>query len=135
MPPAERRGRMNAAQRRGLGQALAFDHCPGVIEPLLLLAQMRHRRFGQRVERAPAGLATVPQKSIRTAPADDLATRAMWTPLSRDALHPARAQRVLPTAAPASLLPFRPGFPRNRSRLLKRRHRLRTLTLAHPRNR
>jgi hypothetical protein len=40
--------RVAAAQLRGLGQALALDHRPGVIEPFLLLAQMRHRRLGRR---------------------------------------------------------------------------------------
>ncbi len=60
--------RMHAAQFSGLHQTLALDHRPGVIEPTLLLAQMRHRRFGQRVERAPATLAAEPQKTVRTAP-------------------------------------------------------------------
>jgi hypothetical protein len=46
MPPAKSRRRMNAAELGGLRQALAFDHRPGVIEPTLFLAQMRHRRPG-----------------------------------------------------------------------------------------
>jgi hypothetical protein len=104
MPSAERRRRMDAEQRRGLGQALVLDHRPGVIEPLLLLAQMRHRRFGQRVERTPATLAAISHKLVRTAPADDLATCAMRTLLNRDALDAAGSQRVLPTAAPGNLL-------------------------------
>ena len=53
MAPAKRRRRMNARERRGLRQALAFDHRSGVIEPAVLLAQMRHWGLGQRVERAP----------------------------------------------------------------------------------
>jgi hypothetical protein len=48
---------MDAAQLSGLGQALALDHRLGVIEATLLLAQMPHRRFAQRLERAPAALA------------------------------------------------------------------------------
>jgi hypothetical protein len=57
MPPAEGGRRMDAAQLSGLGQALALDHRLGVIEATLLLAQMPHRRFAQRLERAPAALA------------------------------------------------------------------------------
>jgi hypothetical protein len=37
---------MNPAQLHGLGEAFALDHRPGVIEQLLVLAQMRHRRLG-----------------------------------------------------------------------------------------
>jgi hypothetical protein len=62
MAPAEGRRRVNAAERRGLRQALALDHRSGVIEPAVLLAQMRHRRLGQRVEGAPATLATEAQR-------------------------------------------------------------------------
>ena len=47
MPPAERGGRMDAAQFRGLRQALALDQCRGLCEPLLHLAQMRDGRSGQ----------------------------------------------------------------------------------------
>ena len=57
MPLAEGRRRMNAAERRGLRQPLALDHRSGVIEPALLLAQMRQRRLGQGVEGASATLA------------------------------------------------------------------------------
>ena len=102
MPPAEGRRRMDAAQFRGLRQALALDHRLGVIEPLLLLAQMRHRRLGQRVERAPAALAAKPQQPVRAAPADDLAARAMRTALALHALNAGRSKRVL---APARLPP------------------------------
>jgi len=130
MAPAKRRRRMNAAQRRGLGQALALDHRPGVSEPLFLLAQMRHRRFGQRIEGAPAAPAAEPQKPIRTAPTDDLAPGAMGTPMRRDALMAGRSQRVLPAAMPASL-----RLRRNRARLFKRRNRLPALHLVHPRSR
>ena len=56
---------MDAAERRGLGQALALDHRARVIKPLLLLAQMRHRRLGQRVEGVQ--LAVEPQKPVRVA--------------------------------------------------------------------
>ncbi len=86
MPPAEGGGRMDAAQFRGLGQAHALDHRLGVIEPTLLLAQMRHRRFGQRVERAPATLAPKPQQPLRAAPADDLSAGAMRATLTLDPL-------------------------------------------------
>jgi hypothetical protein len=57
MAPANRRRGRGAAQLSGLGQTFALDHRPGVIEPPLLLAQMRHRGLGQRVECAPATLA------------------------------------------------------------------------------
>ena len=134
MSPAERRRRMNAAQRRGLGQALALDHRPGVIEPFLLLAQMRHRRPGQRIEGAPTALAAKPQKSVRAAPTDDLASRAMRTALSRDALDAGRSQHVL-LAAMLALLLRRSSPGPDRARLLKRRDRLRALPLVHPRNR
>ena len=135
MAPAERRRRMNAAQLRGLGQALALDHRPGVIEPFLLLAQMRHRRLGQRIEGAPTALAAKPQKSVRAAPTDDLASRAMRTALSRDALVPGRSQRVLLAATLAGLLRRTSPLGPDRARLLKRRDRLRALPLVHPRNR
>src|SRR6202042_152009 len=135
MSPAERRRRMNAAQLRGLGQALALDHRPGVIEPFLLLAQMRHRRLGQRIEGAPTALAAKPQKSVRAAPTDDLASRAMRTALSRDALVTGRSQRVLLAATLAGLLRSTPPPGPDRARLLKRRDRLRALPLVHPRNR
>src|ERR1700734_24000 len=119
MSPAERRRRMNAAQLRGLGQALALDHRPGVIEPFLLLAQMRHRRLGQRIEGAPTALAAKPQKSVRAAPTDDLASRAMRTALSRDALVTGRSQRVLLAATLAGPLrrtsPLRPARARPRA--------------------
>ena len=52
-------------------QTHALDHRLGVIQPLLLLAQMRHRRLGQSVERAPASFAAISQKPVRTTPADD----------------------------------------------------------------
>ncbi len=135
MAPAERRRRMNAAQLRGLGQALALDHRPGVIEPFLLLAQMRHRRLGQRIEGAPTALAAKPQKSVRAAPTDDLASRAMRTALSRDALVTGRSQRVLLAATLAGLLRRTSPLGPDRARLLKRRDRLRALPLVHPRNR
>ena len=95
---------MNAAQLRGLGQALALDHRPGVIKPFLLLAQMRHRRLGQRIEGAPTAFAAKPQKSVRAAPTDDLASPAMRTSLSRDTLDAGRSQRVLLAATLAGLL-------------------------------
>ena len=53
MPPAEGRRWVNAAEFGGLRQALALDHRSGVIEPFLFLAQMRHGRRGQGVERGP----------------------------------------------------------------------------------
>jgi hypothetical protein len=59
MAPAEGRRRMNAAQLRGLGQALA------------------HRRPGQGVEGASAALAAELQQPMRAAPANNLAPRAM----------------------------------------------------------
>ena len=95
MPPAEGRRRMDAAQLRGLRQALALDHRLGVSEPFLLLAQMRHRRSGQRVERAPAALAAEPQQPVRAAPADDLAAGAMGAALAVDPLNARRSKRVL----------------------------------------
>jgi hypothetical protein len=104
MTPAEGCRRMDAAERRGLRQAFVLDHRPRVIKPFLLLAQMRHRRLGQRIEGAPAALAAKPQKPMRAAPADDLTARAMGTALSRDALDAGRSERVLLTAARATLL-------------------------------
>src|SRR5574337_694765 len=130
MPPAERGRRMNPAQVRGLGQAPALDRRLGVSEPTLLLAQTRHWRLGQRVEGAPAVLAAEPQQSMRTAPADDFAPRAMRTALTLDPLHAGRPQRVLAPLAPRLL-----GRPAIRSRLLQRRQRLDSLRRAHPRNR
>src|ERR1700690_2019091 len=94
MTPAEGRGWMDSAERRGLRQAFALDHRARMIKPFFLLAQMRHRRLGQRVEGASATLAAKPQKPMRTAPADDLAARAMRTALSRDALDAGRSERV-----------------------------------------
>jgi hypothetical protein len=95
---------MDAAKRRGLRQAFALDHRARVIEPFLLLAQMRHWRLGQRIEGAPAALAAKPQQPMRAAPADDLAARAMGTALSRDALVTGRSERVLLAAALAARL-------------------------------
>src|SRR6202042_1477332 len=102
MAPAEGRRRMDAAKRRGLRQALALDHRARVIEPLLLLAQMRHGRLGQRIEGAPAALAAKPQKSVRAAPADDLAARAMRATLTLDPFDAGRSQRVRLAAALAA---------------------------------
>ena len=107
MAPAEGRRRMNAAERRGLRQALAFDHRSGVIEPTILLAQMRHRRLGQRVEGAPATLAAKPQKPVRAAPADDCSARAMGTALGLHTLMAGRSKRVL--AATTLAAPLRPS--------------------------
>ena len=104
MTPTKRRRRIDSAERRGLRQALALDHRARVIEPAVLLAQMRHRRPGQRIEGAPAALAAKPQKPMRAAPADDFAARAMGTPLSRHALDAGRSERVLMAAALAALL-------------------------------
>src|ERR1700729_970401 len=122
MTPAEGRGWMDAAERRGLRQAFALDHRARVIKPFVLLAQMRHRRLGQRVEGAPAAFAAKPQKPVRTAPANDIAARAMGTALSRDALDAGRSERVLLAAAFAAALhrssteapaapPTTPAFP------------------------
>jgi hypothetical protein len=135
MPPAERRRRMDAAERRGLRQAFALDHRARVIKPFFLLAQMRHRRLGQRIEGAPAALAAKPQKPMRAAPANNLATRAMGTALSRDALDAGRSERVSLTAALAAFLRRSARRAPNHARRLKRRLRLRALALAHPRNR
>src|ERR1700727_2192143 len=104
MSPAERRRRMDAAERRGLRQTFALDHRARVIEPFLLLAQMRYRRLGQRIEGAPATLAAKPQKSVRAAPTDDLAARAIRTAPSRDARDAGRSQRVRLAAALAAFL-------------------------------
>ena len=104
MPPAERGGRMDAAQFRGLRQALALDHRLGVSEPLLLLAQMRHGRSGQGVERASATLAAESQQPVRAAPADDLATRAM-----RAARLSTRSTLVVPSASSVRLARRFPG--------------------------
>ena len=54
--PAERRGRVDAAALCGLGEAGSLEHRLGVVEPLLLFAQPRHRRLRQGVEGAPAAL-------------------------------------------------------------------------------
>ena len=135
MTPTKRRRRMDSAERRGLGQALALDHRARVIEPAVLLAQMRHRRLGQRIEGAPAALAAKPQKPMRAAPADDFAASAMGTPLSRHALDAGRSERVLLAPALAALLGGSCSRAPNHARLLKRNHRLPALVLAHPRNR
>ena len=135
MTPTKRRRRMDSAERRGLRQALALDHRARVIEPAVLLAQMRHRRPGQRIEGAPAALAAKPQKPMRAAPADDFAASAMGTPLSRHALDAGRSERVLMAAALAALLGGSCSRAPNHARLLKRNHRLPALVLAHPRNR
>src|ERR1700728_4577989 len=134
MTPAEGRRRMNAAERRGLRQAFSLDHRARVIKPFFLLAQMRHWRLGQRIEGAPAALAAKPQKPMRAAPADDLAARAMGTALSRDALDAGRSERVLLAAALAALLRRSSRLVPSHARLLRRRHRLPALALAHPRN-
>ena len=86
---------MDAAQFRGLRQALALDHRLGVSEPLLLLAQMRHGRSGQGVERASATLAAESQQPVPAAPADDLATRAMRAAPAFHPLNACRSKRVL----------------------------------------
>ena len=135
MTPTKRRRRMDSAERRGLRQALALDHRARVIEPAVLLAQMRHRRLGQRIEGAPAALAAKPQKPMRAAPADDFAASAMGTPLSRHALDAGRSERVLLAPALAALLGGSCSRAPNHARLLKRNHRLPALVLAHPRNR
>ena len=135
MTPTKRRRRMDSAERRGLGQALALDHRARVIEPAVLLAQMRHRRLGQRIEGAPAALAAKPQKPMRAAPANDFAASAMGTPLSRHALDAGRSERVLLAPALAALLGGSCSRAPNHARLLKRNHRLPALVLAHPRNR
>src|SRR5665811_2636101 len=53
----------------------------------------------------------------------------------RDALDADRSERVPLAAAPAALLRRSSRRAPNHARLLKRRHRLRALALAHPRNR
>jgi hypothetical protein len=106
-----------------------------MIEPFLLLAQMRHRRLGQRIEGAPATLAAKPQKHMRAAPTDDLAARAIRTALSRDALDAGRSQRVLLAAALAAPLCRTSSLGPDRARLLKRRDRLRAMPLVHSQNR
>src|SRR5271169_1856808 len=120
MPPAKRRRRMNAAELGCLRQALALDHRSGVIEPAVLLAQMRHRRLGQCVERAPAALAAKPQKAMRAAPADDFSARAMGTALAFHTLMAGRSKRVLATVTLRRLGPLR----------LRRNLRTRTRLLA-----
>ena len=100
---------MNAAQFCGLRQALALDHRPRVIEPTLLLAQMRQRRLGQGVEGASATLAAQPQQPMRTAPADDLAACAMRAAL---AFHPFMAGRAKRILAATALRAFRRRSPR-----------------------
>src|SRR5271167_247910 len=107
MPPAKRRRRMNAAELGCLRQAFALDHRSGVIEPAVLLAQMRHRRLGQSVERAPAALAAKPQKAMRAAPADDFSARAMGTALAFHTLMAGRSKRVLATVTLRRLGPLR----------------------------
>src|SRR5271169_6200594 len=107
MTPTKRRRRMDSAERRGLGQALALDHRARVIEPAVLLAQMRHRRLGQRIEGAPAALAAKPQKPMRAAPADDFSARAMGTALAFHTLMAGRSKRVLATVTLRRLGPLR----------------------------
>ena len=141
MPPAEGRRWVNAAEFGGLRQALALDHRSGVIEPFLFLAQMRHGRLGQGVERAPAALAAEPQKSMRASPADDLAARAMRAASALDALMAGGSKRILAMAAPSAILPrslrqiSRPGARLRAARLRQRLQRLTPLVPAQARNR
>src|SRR5271165_6504285 len=101
-----------------------------------LLAQMRHRRFGQRVEGASATLAAEPRKSTGAAPGDDLAPRAMRTPLALGddlapramrtplAFHPlmaARSQSVRATTLCAFGAFARPAVRRRLRRRFRRR--------------
>src|ERR1700734_4492559 len=135
MPPAKGGGRMDAAEFCGLRQAHALDHRLGVIEPALLLAQVRHGRFGQPIERASATLAAKPQQPLRAAPAEHLSAGAMRATLAFHPLNARRSKRVLPPAALAGLLRRTSPLGPDRARLLKRRDRLRALPLVHPRNR
>ena len=80
-----------------LHQALALDYRPRLIEPSILLAQMRHGRLGQGVEGARAAFAAESQNPMGARPTDDLATSAMRASM---AFHPLAAnspKRVLPT--------------------------------------
>ena len=108
---------------------------PGRDQAIFPSSQMRHWRLGQRIEDPSAALAAKPQKPMQAEPADDLAARAMGTALSRDALDAGRSQRVLLAAAFAALLHRTSRRAPNHARLLKRRHRLPPLALAHPPNR
>ena len=106
--PAERRGRVDAAALCGLGEAGSLEHRLGVVEPLLLLAQPRHRRLRQGVEGAPAALAAIARQTVRPSPGDDVPARAMGTTPAFDLAWPIspsassrtrRSKRALPPAA------------------------------------
>ena len=97
MPPAKRRRRMHPAKLGRLGQAFAFNHRPGVIEPTLPFVQMRHRRLGEPIEGAPATLAPEPRKPMRASPGDDRSSRAMGTALARHPLMAAGSQSIWTT--------------------------------------
>ncbi len=72
----QRRPRGGDATFGGLRHAGSLDHRLGVVEPLLLLAQPRHRRLRQGVERAPAALAAERQPSAR--PQATMLRPAQW---------------------------------------------------------
>ena len=92
MPPAERRRWMDAAEFRGLRQTHALDHRLGVIQPLLLLAQMRHRRLVRALNVRRQALQRY-RKSPSNTPADDLALAQCDSPDARP------ARRRLPSAS------------------------------------
>jgi hypothetical protein len=118
MAPAKRRCRMDAAQLSGLGQTFALDPRPGVIEPALLLAQMRHRGVGQRVARsscsetAKAHASGPSRRSLGLHSAD-----SPGSPRACDWLFRARPRDGCraPSLDPAPNLPSRdPSFPTRR---------------------
>ena len=107
MPPAKRRRRMHPAKLGCLGQAFAFDHRPGVVEPTLPFVQMRHRRLGERIEGAPATLAAEPQQPARASPGDDRSSRTMGQPWLATRSWPLvpKASGRRPRFAPLSVAP------------------------------
>src|SRR6267154_2163717 len=117
--PAKGRRRMNATKLCGLRQASAFDHRSGMVEPALPFAQPPHRRFGQRIEGAPASLAAEPRESVRPSPGDDVPSRAMRTAPAFHSLMARGSKRVRARASGRRLglrsvqrrSPFRPVRP------------------------
>ena len=135
MPPAEGRRRMNAAQLRGLGQALALDHRARG-GPFLFL-----RRCAIGVLVSALKVRPQPCSGTATARASDPSQRSRGR-RSADTPEPQPAQArrsARPPDAPAcpALRPRRPPPPRRRrrARFLKRRKGFGALRRTHSRNR
>ena len=112
MTPTKRRRRMDSAERRGLRQALALDHRARVIEPAVLLAQMRHRRLVSVLKGARSSCSET-AKAHASGPSRRFAASAMGTPLSRHALDAGVRARPPGAALPPFLAKLQPRQPRS----------------------